>query len=113
MTAITAKKAQEKFFQLLSDVNDSSTPIIIVNDDESKNAVLVSESDWNSLQETLYLYSIPGMVESILEASKEPLDESVEDIVNLSNLTKNEIQLVKYYRKMGKTQKELLMKTAE
>ena len=41
------------------------------------------------------------------------LDESVEDIVNLSNLTKNEIQLVKYYRKMGKTQKELLMKTAD
>ena len=75
MTAITAKKAHEKFFQLLSDVNDSSTPIIIVNDDESKNAVLVSESDWNSLQETLYLYSIPGMVESILEASKEPLSE--------------------------------------
>ena len=78
MTAITAKKAQEKFFQLLSDVNDSSTPIIIVNDDESKNAVLVSESDWNSLQETLYLYSIPGMVESILEASKEPLSECKE-----------------------------------
>ncbi len=75
MTAITAKKAQEKFFQLLSDVNDSSKPIIIVNDDDSKNAVLVSESDWNSLQETLYLYSIPGMVESILEASKEPLSE--------------------------------------
>ncbi|MBQ7559445.1 MAG: type II toxin-antitoxin system Phd/YefM family antitoxin [Synergistaceae bacterium] len=75
MTAITAQKAYEKFFQLLSDVNDSSTPIIIVNDDENKNAVLVSEDDWNSLQETLYLYSIPGMVESIIKAGKEPLSE--------------------------------------
>ena len=42
--------------------------------------VLVSEEDWNSIQETLYLCSIPGMRESILEASKEPLDESVEDL---------------------------------
>ena len=38
------------------------------------NAVLVSESDWNAIQETVYLNSIPGMVESIrmgLEASLE------------------------------------------
>ena len=30
------------------------------------------------MQETLYLHSIPGLVESILEASKEPLEECVE-----------------------------------
>ena len=42
---------------------------------EGKNAVLVSEDDWNSLQETLYLYSVPGLVESIIEARKEPLSE--------------------------------------
>ncbi|MBQ9419463.1 MAG: type II toxin-antitoxin system Phd/YefM family antitoxin [Synergistaceae bacterium] len=78
MTAITAKRAHEKFFQLLSEVNDSSAPVIIVSDEERKNAVLVSEEEWNSLQETLYLYSIPGMVESILEARKEPLSECKE-----------------------------------
>ena len=44
------------------------------------NAVLISESDWKSLQEMIYLCSIPGMCESILEARKEPLEESVEDI---------------------------------
>ena len=77
MTAITAEKAHEKFFQLLSDVNVSNVPVIIVNDN-GKNAVLVSEDDWNSLQETLYLYSIPGMVESIIKAKQEPLSECKE-----------------------------------
>lgn len=39
------------------------------------NAVLVSESDWNAIQETLYLSSIRGMKKSIIEGAKEPLSE--------------------------------------
>lgn len=74
MTATTLARAQENLGQLISDVNDNSRPVIIVND-SGKNAVLVSEEDWNSMQETLYLYSIPGMVESIIEAGLEPLSE--------------------------------------
>lgn len=31
-------------------------------------------------QETLYLCSVPGMKKSIIEASKEPLEDNVEDI---------------------------------
>lgn len=73
MTATTLTKAQENLPQLVEDVNCGS-PVIIVNDD-GENAVLVSEEEWNSIQETMYLYSIPGMVESILEARNEPLSE--------------------------------------
>lgn len=36
---------------------------------------MVSLEDWSSIQETLYLLSIPGMRESILEADNVPLDE--------------------------------------
>ena len=36
------------------------------------NAVLVSEEDWRAIQETLYLTSIPGMRESILEGMAAP-----------------------------------------
>ena len=36
------------------------------------NAVLVSEEDWRAIQETLYLSSIPGMRESILEGMAAP-----------------------------------------
>ncbi len=72
MTATTLAAAQKNLAQLVADVNDGSTQVIIVNDD-GKNAVLVSEEEWNSLQETMYLYSIPGMVESIKAAREEPL----------------------------------------
>ena len=74
MTAINASTTTKTLSQLVTEVNDGCTQVIIVNDD-GKNAVLVSEEEWNSLQETLYLYSIPGMVESIIAAGKEPLSE--------------------------------------
>ena len=41
------------------------------------NGVIISEDDYNSMMETLHLSSIPGMVESIKEAAKEPLEECV------------------------------------
>ncbi|MBD5468624.1 MAG: type II toxin-antitoxin system Phd/YefM family antitoxin [Lachnospiraceae bacterium] len=74
MTAISVTKARENIYQILSEVNNSSQPITITNN-RGKNAVLISEDDWNAIQETLYLNSIPGMAESIKEAEKEPLDE--------------------------------------
>ena len=74
MIAISVTKARENIYQILSDVNDSSQPITITNN-RGKNGVLISEEDWNTIQETLYLNSIPGMAESIIEAGREPLEE--------------------------------------
>ncbi len=46
------------------------------------NAVLVSESDWSAIRETLYLNSIPEMAKSIVEGAREPLEDCVsEDMV--------------------------------
>ena len=76
MPATTIKQAQENLAGLIESINLGSEPIIIVNEeDDTKNAVLISEEELNSLRETLYLYSIPGMIESIIEADKEPLSE--------------------------------------
>ena len=66
MTATTITKAQKNLYQLVENVNEN---------EDGKNAVLISEEEWNSIQETMYLYSIPGMVESIIEARNEPLSE--------------------------------------
>ena len=38
------------------------------------DAVLVSAEDWQAIQETLYLLSVPGMRESIKEGMAEPVD---------------------------------------
>jgi len=74
MTAISVTKARENIYQILSDVNDNSQPITITNN-RGKNGVLISEEDWNAIQETLYLNSIPNMAESIVNAGKETLEE--------------------------------------
>ena len=44
---------------------------------DSKAAVIVSTDEWNSIQETLYLHAIPGMVDSIKAAAAEPLEYGV------------------------------------
>lgn len=78
IAVITATKARSNLYTLIDQTKNFHEPIVISG--KRNNAVLISEDDWNSIQETLYLCSIPGMRESILEASKEPLNESVEDL---------------------------------
>ena len=78
MAVVTATNARSNLYSLIDQTKNFHEPIVISG--KRNNAVLISEEDWNSMQETLYLCSVPGMRESILEASKEPLDESVEDI---------------------------------
>jgi PHD/YefM family antitoxin component YafN of YafNO toxin-antitoxin module len=46
------------------------------------NFVVLGESDWQSIEETLYLNQVPGLVKSIQDAAAEPLEEgtSAEDL---------------------------------
>ena len=71
MTSIRATHARTKLYQLLDDAAVSHEPIKITG--KRANGVLISEEDWRSIQETLYLLSIPGMRESIRQGMKEPL----------------------------------------
>ena len=78
MAVITATAARAGLFKLIDSVNESHEPVVISS--KRSNAVLLSEEDWKSIQETMYLCSIPGMRESIIEASKEPLESSVKEL---------------------------------
>jgi prevent-host-death family protein len=73
MTSITATEARKQLYKLLDDVSDSHEPVQITG--KRGNAVLVGEDDWRAVQETLYLVSIPGMRESILDGMAAPVDE--------------------------------------
>ncbi len=73
MKTITATQARNKIYKLIDETAEESKPIQITG--KRANAVLVSEDDWNAIQETLYLLSIPGMKESLLEARKESMDK--------------------------------------
>lgn len=73
MKTINATKARSRLYKLIDDAYESSEPIQITG--KRGNAVLISEDNWRAIQETLYLISVPGMRDSILEG----LNTSVED----------------------------------
>ena len=74
MTSINITKARAKLNQIVSEVNEFSQPITIINN-RGKNAVLIGEEDWKAIQETLYLNSILGMSQSILASKEEEISD--------------------------------------
>ena len=81
MSTINITTARKDLYNLVERVNLYSEPALIVG--KKGNAVLLSEDDWNAIQETLYLNSIDGMAESIVEGGNTPIYECIpEDMVN-------------------------------
>ena len=78
MKTLTATQARKDIYRLLDEASDTHKPIQITG--KRSNAVLVSEEDWQAIQETLYLSSIPGMRESIVEGMKTPIEETEEKL---------------------------------
>ena len=77
MSAINITNARKELYNLVEEVNLYSEPTLILS--KKGNAVLVSESDWNAIQETVYLNSIPGMVESIKKGMETPIEDCVSE----------------------------------
>ena len=76
--AISVSQARANIFKIIEETNKSHNPIIITG--KNNDAVLLSLDDWNSIQETLYLMSIPNMRESIIEGLNTPIQECVEEL---------------------------------
>ena len=72
MVTINITNARKNLYKLVDSINDSHEPVIITG--KHGSAVLISEEDWKSIEETLYLTSIPGMRESIIDGLKVPLE---------------------------------------
>lgn len=77
MDILNASEARANLFKLLEQVNKDSKPLVITS--RKGNGVLISQDDWESIQETLYLQSIPGMQESIIEGMATPVSECVSE----------------------------------
>lgn len=73
MATVNTTEARKDLYRLVDQVQDTHEPIQITG--KRGNAVLVAEDDWRAVQETLFLVSIPGMRESILEGMATPPDE--------------------------------------
>jgi prevent-host-death family protein len=74
MTSLPVTQARSKLYQLLDEAAASHEPIQITG--KRSNAVLICEEDWRSIQESLFLTSVPGMRESIRKGMAEPLSKA-------------------------------------
>ena len=74
MTTLTASEARASLYRLIDQTAESHQPILIAG--KRNSAVLLSAEDWQAIQETLYLLSVPGMRESIKKGMAEPLSKS-------------------------------------
>ncbi len=77
MTIINATTARKRFFKLMEEVRETHEPVYITG--KSGNVVMLSDEDYRSIQETLYLSSNPVMREKIIEGLKTSLDQCIED----------------------------------
>lgn len=78
MSTLTASEARANLYRLIDEAAQSHQPIHIAG--KRTSAVLVSAEDWQAIQETLHLLSVPGMRESIKQGMAEPLKDSAEDV---------------------------------
>jgi len=78
VNSITVTDARKTLYKLINETADSHEPILISG--KKANAVLISEEDWNAVNENLHLLSIPGMRESMIEGLQTPLEDCDESI---------------------------------
>lgn len=77
MTTLTASQARAQLYRLLDRAASSHVPVQIMG--KRANAILISEEDWRSIQETLYLLSVPGMRASIRKGLRTPVRKCSKD----------------------------------
>jgi len=75
MLTINITNARKDLYNLVENVNRYNEPALIIG--KRGNAILLSEDDWNSIQETLHLNTIDGMAESIIRGGNTPLEDCI------------------------------------
>lgn len=78
MTSVTATAARKDIYNLIASVNENCAPVAITTS-KGKGAVLIGEDEWSAIEETLYLNSIPGMADTIVEGLNTPISECIAD----------------------------------
>ncbi len=78
MTILSASEASRRLDEVLDNLAESHEVVQIAG--QRHSGVLVSEDDWRAIQETLYLTSVPGMMESIVEGLRAPIEQCAREL---------------------------------
>ena len=75
---MTVSQARTNIYKIMDETAQTHQPIVITG--KRNNVVMLSEEDWNAIEETLYLNSVKDMASSIREAMDTPDSEFSEEI---------------------------------
>ncbi len=78
MKTLELTEATNRLPEIVDSLHYSHEPVLIRG--KKCNAVLLSEDDWSSVQESLYLLSVPNMRESITEGLRISISECDESL---------------------------------
>ena len=67
--SIPVSAARDKLFPLIQEVNENSSSVLITS--KNGNAVLISQSEYERMIETLYLFSTPANAKALLAGLEE------------------------------------------
>src|SRR3954462_11496744 len=97
MNSMSASEARDKLYRLLDETANHHEPLLITG--PRSNAVLVGEEDWNAIQQTLHLLSVPGVRESIQAGLKTPPAECSDEpgLVNFSGGASPVVRAIKWH----------------
>lgn len=76
---MSASHARADFYKIMDETANTHEPIVITG--KRNNVVMISQEDWNAVQETLYLNAITNMASSIcdaMEADDSEFSKSIE-----------------------------------
>ena len=77
MTTTTITNFRKNIYGMIENTIRYNEPVNIIS--KAGNAVVISEEEYRSLVETLYLNSIPGMQEKLIEGLNTPLEDTVSE----------------------------------
>ena len=75
---MSASQARADIYNLMDRTAQTHEPIIITG--KRNNVVMISQEDWEAIEETLYLNSIPNLSKSIQDALRADDSEFCENI---------------------------------
>lgn len=75
---MTVSQARTNIYKIMDETAQTHQPIMITG--KRNNVVMLSEEDWNAIEETLYLSSIPEMASSIKDSMRAPDSDFSENI---------------------------------
>ena len=76
---MSVSQVRVDIYNIMDETAQTHEPVLITG--KRNNVVMISQEDWNAIEETLYLNAIPNMVssvQSVMNASDSEFSETVQ-----------------------------------